>query len=200
MGLEFAFCESVSASGSSPWHIRPLEVTPALRPTGGVDTSSLCGHVRPPSGWDINVRFSSTTAKQVHICSRCRDLYEDYLRVGDLYFEQDGKKYVRLRDIEGLEKQLLDGLARIEWYSLQRPGTDRPFFLLEFEMKRRMHKTSQRWFNGETFRIRVPADKVSEAFLNALSSRPSGASSSTGTSSARPVKPSVKKTTGASRR
>jgi hypothetical protein len=69
---EYAFCEAVTASGMSPWHIR--KVGEALRLTGGVDTPSLCGHVKPElGGWDLNVRITEGHLK--HACPRCVALY-----------------------------------------------------------------------------------------------------------------------------
>lgn len=203
MTLQFSFCEGVSASGSSPWHIRPLEKSQELRLSGGIDTDSLCTVVRAPSGWDCG-RFSAEAVRQdrrgFRICHRCKDLYEDYLRVGDLYYEHEGKKYVRMRDIDGLEKQVLEGLAKLEWYVLHNPGPEKPFFLMEFSMRRRLHKSSRHWFKPEEFRIRVPENKVSQAFLTTIRSQRSAASSSIGTSSARRGRRPAKRTTSASRR
>ena len=81
-----AFCESVMASGTSPWHIRKL--SPAgLKLTGGIDTPSLCERVRPfgdktktnpgGGGWDLNVRISPHHLE--HCCPKCA---EDYRKVG----------------------------------------------------------------------------------------------------------------------
>lgn len=199
MTLSFSLCEASHASGTSPWHIRALEKDQTKKTSGGIDTDSLCGHVKAPYGWDLDVPFLKHVDGR-GICPRCKDRYEDYLRVGELYFEQDGKKYVRMSDIAGLEKQLLDGTARITWHVLQKPTESRPFYLLEFEMVRRLHTNSERWFKPETFRIHVLKERVSAAFLQALSSPPRAARSSTGTSSGRKGRPSVPRTTSASRR
>jgi hypothetical protein len=51
---KFAFCESLFASGASPWHVRPL-TDAGLKPGGGADTASLCGH---RVSWDL--RFPIT--------------------------------------------------------------------------------------------------------------------------------------------
>jgi len=67
---DYAFCEAVTASGSSPWHIR--ELTPAGKKlSGGVDTPSLCGHVRPPYGWDLTPVVNLTITRA---CRRCADV------------------------------------------------------------------------------------------------------------------------------
>jgi hypothetical protein len=69
---KFAFCESVHASGTSPWHIR--NVFQRLHLTGGVDTPSLCGHVKPEvGGWDLNVKITEHHLK--HTCPRCVEMY-----------------------------------------------------------------------------------------------------------------------------
>lgn len=51
----YSFCEAATAGPLAAWHIRPLT---AVGPKfgGGVDTASLCGHVRPAlGGWDVRV-------------------------------------------------------------------------------------------------------------------------------------------------
>lgn len=199
MTLIFSFCESASASSRSPWHIRALEKDPALKTSGGIDTDSLCQTVRAPYGWDLRP-MADDWLKESFVCKTCRARYEDYLRVGDLYYEHESKKYVRLRDIDGLERQLVAKLARLEWYTLIHPATDRPFFLLECQVRRRMHVNSTHWFKPEEFRLCVPQEKVSPEFRRALLSLKSGVSSSTGTSSGQRAKPLVRKTTSASRR
>jgi hypothetical protein len=67
---EFSFCETVTASGSSPWHIRPL--TPAGQKLGGgADSPALCGRV---VGWDLVVPITEYRLK--HCCKRCVELYQ----------------------------------------------------------------------------------------------------------------------------
>lgn len=74
--MSHAFCESVTASPISPWCIREL-TKEGKKLTGGVDTASFCGRVRPPMGWDLNVDFKShltytkTSGDAKHICPRC---------------------------------------------------------------------------------------------------------------------------------
>jgi hypothetical protein len=71
--VKFAFCESVHAGGGSPWHIRPIKTI--LKPGGGIDTSSFCGHVRPNvGGWDILVRI--TGHHLTHACPACVAEYQ----------------------------------------------------------------------------------------------------------------------------
>lgn len=197
--LEFSLCESVAASARSPWHVRPLEKNPAKKLGGGIDTDSLCTLVKAPSGWDLDVVFRDHIEGE-YICKSCKDRYDDFLRFGELYFEHEGKKYARMRHIDGLEKQVLESTARVEWYTLQRPTLERPLFLLEFEMQRRLNANSERWFKPETFRVAVPKEKVSAAFLRALASPPPPARYNTGTSSALRESVSRRKTTSASRR
>jgi len=68
----FSFCESVTASGSSPWHIRQL-TNEGKKLGGGIDTTSLCGHVKPPYGWDLAVPI--TEYHLVHACTDCVTKY-----------------------------------------------------------------------------------------------------------------------------
>ncbi len=63
----YSFCESVTATGKSPWCIREL-TTNGQKLSGGVDTSSLCGRVKSPFGWDLSVPVSFRHPK---ICKEC---------------------------------------------------------------------------------------------------------------------------------
>lgn len=197
--LRFSFCESSTASSRSPWHIRALENETGLKLGGGIDTPSLCSLVRPPYGWDLQARFDGAAVDDDWVCTNCRDRYKDYLRIGELYFEHEGKKYIMMSTIEGLERQLLDGVAKFQWLTLLHPTPERPAYLMEFDLRRRLNKSSPHWFNAEHLRIHVPKDRVSETLLATLSSLPSHASSSTGTSSGRKTRTSPKKTTRGSR-
>jgi len=70
----YAFCEASTAGPCSPWHIR--KVGTRLFLTGGVDTPSLCGHVRQPfGGWDLNVRI--TEGHLAHSCPKCVAIYRE---------------------------------------------------------------------------------------------------------------------------
>ncbi len=71
----YSFCESVTATGSSPWCIRIL-TDQGRKLGGGIDTPSLCGRVQPPpksNGWDIGVRFSD---HHPLACPRCIEIYK----------------------------------------------------------------------------------------------------------------------------
>jgi hypothetical protein len=68
----YSFCESVHASGRSPWHIRAL-TTKGKRLGGGVDTTSLCGLVKPPAGWDLETDF---TESWTGVCKNCVAAYK----------------------------------------------------------------------------------------------------------------------------
>lgn len=63
-----SFCESVTASGSSPWHLRWLDkVGPKFG--GGITTPSLCGTARVGYGWDLEVPI---TPINIHLaCKHC---------------------------------------------------------------------------------------------------------------------------------
>lgn len=74
----FSYCESVHAGSMSPWHIRrPLPRT-GLMTSGGIDTPSLCGRVKPfgrggTGGWDLSV---PVTDKQDGVCRECFAQYQ----------------------------------------------------------------------------------------------------------------------------
>lgn len=65
----YAFCESVAATGRSPWHIRELTAV-GKKVTGGADTNSLCDR---KMGWDLNVKI--TTHHLTHTCPKCVEAY-----------------------------------------------------------------------------------------------------------------------------
>lgn len=73
----FAFCESVHATGVSPWHIR--RVSGPLKLGGGIDSASLCKLVVPPYGWDLSVRITEQHLKNA--CPACVTEYR--VRTGE---------------------------------------------------------------------------------------------------------------------
>ena len=62
---EFAFCESVRATSTSPWHIRKL-TDQGLKTGGGADTKALCGR---EVSWDLDVEM--TTLNFTVACPVC---------------------------------------------------------------------------------------------------------------------------------
>jgi hypothetical protein len=68
----YRFCESVAATGAGPWHIRKLGPKGVML-GGGIDTRSLCGHVR--IGWDLDVEL--TDHHLGHSCKECVRLYRE---------------------------------------------------------------------------------------------------------------------------
>ena len=62
---EFAFCESMGATSTSPWHIRQL-TDKGLKLGGGADTEALCGR---EMCWDLNVTI--TEHHLSHCCKKC---------------------------------------------------------------------------------------------------------------------------------
>lgn len=74
---EYAYCETVNASGSSPWHIRKLGKA-GLKLGGGADTDTICG--RKPS-WDIQSPVCDATLRAGVACRECESEYRR--RVGD---------------------------------------------------------------------------------------------------------------------
>ena len=71
----FAYMESVTASGSSKWHIRKLPDR-KLKLGGGITTPSLCGRVT--RGWDLSVPLSAQHMR--HTCTECSRIYEATFR------------------------------------------------------------------------------------------------------------------------
>ena len=65
----YSFCESVHAGNLSPWHLRRL-TDQGMKLPGGIDTSSLCGRVKSPYGWDLNVPVSLTHPSACKECLR----------------------------------------------------------------------------------------------------------------------------------
>lgn len=74
----YAFCESVFATGKSPWHIRKVGLA-GLKLGGGIDTPSLCLRVKPfgvesgTNGWDLSVRITDDHLE--HACKGCVGVY-----------------------------------------------------------------------------------------------------------------------------
>ena len=67
-----SFCESIHATGISPWCVRMLTDKGTFL-GGGVDTESLCGRVRVGLGWDLNVKFDPDSP---NICPKCKELLD----------------------------------------------------------------------------------------------------------------------------
>lgn len=65
----FVFCESINASGISPWHIRKL-TDKGLKLGGGADTDTLCGR---EMAWDLNVDI--TEHHLTHCCKKCAEVF-----------------------------------------------------------------------------------------------------------------------------
>lgn len=64
---KISYCESVYATGTSPWHLRRLTAA-GRKLGGGVDTASLCGRVQPPYGWDLE---SKVDLLKGSVCLAC---------------------------------------------------------------------------------------------------------------------------------
>lgn len=69
MTRRISFCESIHATGASPWHVRMLVGEKKLG--GGVDTPSLCGRVEVGQGWDLQVEPTWDRLIQNFVCQRC---------------------------------------------------------------------------------------------------------------------------------
>jgi hypothetical protein len=59
---KFAFCETIHATGISPWHIRKL-TNKGLKFGGGADTKALCGR---EVSWDLELDI-----REDHLDDRC---------------------------------------------------------------------------------------------------------------------------------
>ncbi len=74
--MRFSFCESVTASSMSPWHIRRIPTdTEPLKLGGGITSGSLCGVVKPVYGWDVPVPLTPHHLK--YCCRKCRAALEE---------------------------------------------------------------------------------------------------------------------------
>lgn len=73
MTPKFSFCESVTASSYSNWHIRKLSEI-GQKFSGGIDTPSLCETVSlKMGGWDLHVEI--TEYHLGHACKKCVKIY-----------------------------------------------------------------------------------------------------------------------------
>jgi hypothetical protein len=69
--LRFAFCETITASSISPWHIRRL-TSRGKKLGGGADTPALCGR---KVAWDLELEVSMHHLTQC--CPKCSQLYRE---------------------------------------------------------------------------------------------------------------------------
>jgi hypothetical protein len=69
-----SFCESVYAGPLSRWHLRKL-TEKGKKLGGGVDTPSLCGHVKPPNGWDLEVTITKFHLEK-NTCTKCLEIFK----------------------------------------------------------------------------------------------------------------------------
>jgi hypothetical protein len=72
--IMFSFCEPVTASSRSFWHIRKLSEA-GRKLGGGADTPSLCGRV---VCWDLeaSVEKLANNPDTIFICPRCLEAYK----------------------------------------------------------------------------------------------------------------------------
>lgn len=71
--MKYAFCETVTAGGTTPWHIRPL-TSKGYKYGGGADTPALCGR---EVAWDLGVEVD---ASRERTCQRCRAKYLEAIK------------------------------------------------------------------------------------------------------------------------
>lgn len=63
--MDYAFCETITAGGASPWHIRKLSDR-GPKYSGGADTPALCGR---EVAWDL--RANITPFRIARCCRKC---------------------------------------------------------------------------------------------------------------------------------
>lgn len=78
----YSFCESVTASGRSRWHLRKLDEGGRAF-GGGIGTPSLCGFVQPRKGggfggWDVNAVIAPCAEE--YTCATCWEKFHAELR------------------------------------------------------------------------------------------------------------------------
>lgn len=66
----YSFCETVTATSVSKWHIRKT-VRKDLKFGGGVTEPALCGR---SVSWDIRAEVTQRSATEL-ACSTCKDIY-----------------------------------------------------------------------------------------------------------------------------
>jgi hypothetical protein len=67
--MNFSYCESVTASSTSAWHIRQL-TDRDKKLGGGADTAALCGKT---VSWDLNADVSHND----RTCPKCWEAYQN---------------------------------------------------------------------------------------------------------------------------
>lgn len=75
--MTYSFCESIYATPRSRWHLRVL-TSVGRKLGGGIDTPSLCGHVKERGGWDLDVEVNER--QLVDACPLCYAAYKEATR------------------------------------------------------------------------------------------------------------------------
>jgi len=71
---KYSFCESVTATSISPWHIRQL-TDKGRKLGGGADTAALCGRI---VHWDRQVSINEFILAN-STCKKCREEYGKFI-------------------------------------------------------------------------------------------------------------------------
>jgi len=75
--MKLSFCEPVWVATAAPWCLRYL-TDKGPKYGGGVDTESLCGRVKPPHGWDVEVPVTQDRLdREGHTCPRCLQVLKE---------------------------------------------------------------------------------------------------------------------------
>jgi len=125
--LRYAFCEGVNATSRSQWHIRKLTAA-GLKPSGGIDTFSLCGRIERVLGWDLKVKITGEHLQ--HTCSACVAVYLEFtgaFKVKDnpLPLRIQSLMYPPMHETSGFTSEAVAKLLGVE-----KPDVDRELSVL----------------------------------------------------------------------
>ena len=73
--MNYSFCEAVTATSFSKWHIRRLSRV-GQKFGGGADTPALCGR---KVSWDLKAEVNPEMVDD-WTCFTCREIYKDEVR------------------------------------------------------------------------------------------------------------------------
>lgn len=68
---DYAYCETITAGSTTPWHVRELTAK-GKRLSGGADTRALCGR---QVSWDLNIDMEPNGADR-RCCKLCLEILQ----------------------------------------------------------------------------------------------------------------------------
>lgn len=89
--IKFSLCEPSCAIANGIWHIRRLTKV-GQKLGGGIDTPSLCGHVKTKQGWDLETEICQELFNKRWICKGC---WEEYQKIKEVMSQDDEIKKLR---------------------------------------------------------------------------------------------------------